>query len=148
MSVPPSSPLRPHPAALPLSGPEDALGVLFAAASRPRQAEHLALLLDHAHRGLGCLVIVGGGSIRPVAELLVHLACQEGGLAALVLATVRPPGTPSVPGAAELVTFHDLREQFDELGIDLVDWFLLADRRAASLAELTDSQPRWRPPRR
>jgi hypothetical protein len=86
---------------------------------------------------------VGPGPIDAVADLLEHLVCQEASLSALVVATVRPGGDLRA-GPLELVTFHDLRERFDELGVDIVDWFLVAGKRASSMAELTDSQARWR----
>ncbi len=142
------APLRPHPAAEPLAGPEDALSVILAAASRPARAETICLVLDHAHRGLGCIVVVGDGPIGPVAEMLDHLTATEPSVAALVLASVRT-GTDaeSGPGRGDLLAFHDLRAQFDAIGVDLVDWFVVVGPRASSLAELTDSQPRWRPRR-
>lgn len=139
-------PLRPHPAAEPLAGPEDALSVLFSAASHPPRPEVLCLLLDHAHRGLGCIVVVGAGPVTPVAEMLEHLVCGEPSIAAFVLGSVRT-GEHAGAGRGDLLAFHDLRERFDVLGVDLVDWFVLHERHAASLAELTDSQVRWRPRR-
>lgn len=136
-------PLRPHPAAEPLTGPADALSVVFAAASDPPRAEAICLLLDHAHRGLGCIVVVGAGPLEPVVEMLEHLACTEPTIEGVVLASVRT-GDADRAGRGDLLAFHDLRERFDVLGIDLVDWFVVHERHAASLAELTDSQVRWR----
>lgn len=142
------APLRPHPAAEPLAGPEDALSVILTAASRPARAESIVLVLDHAHRGLGCIVVVGEGPIGPVAEMLDHLAATEPHVAALVLASVRTgPPDEAGPGRGDLLAFHDLRARFDALGVDLVDWFVIVGRGASSLAELTDCQPRWRPRR-
>lgn len=136
-------PLRPRPAACPLRGPEDALAVVLTAASEPQRPETVCLVLDHAHRGLGCIVLVGEGPVQVAAEMLEHLASQEPTVAALVMASVRPGRFPA-PTRGDLLTFHDLRERFDEVAVDLLDWFVIAGRRAASLAELTDSQPRWR----
>ena len=137
-------PLRPHPAALPLAGPEDALSVVLSAASQPARDEAVCLLLDHAHRGLGCLVIVGRGPASELGEVLMELAAQEPAVAGVVLASIRPRAGHG-PGRPDVLAFHDLRERLDELAVDLVDWFVITGRKAASLAELTDSQVRWRP---
>ena len=137
-------PLRPHPASLPLRCPEDALSVILTAASQPERDENIVLLLDQAHRGLGCLVVVGRGPLTELTETLEELAMQEPTVTAFVLATVRP-ARGRQPGRPDVLAFHDMRERFDELGVDVLDWFLVSDRHAASLAELTDSQVRWRP---
>lgn len=142
------APLRPHPAAMPLHGPEDALSVILTAASRPARPESIVLVLDHAHRGLGCIVVVGDGPIGPVAEMLDHFTASEPQVAALVLASVRTgPESEAGAGRGDLLAFHDLRARFDAVGVDIVDWFVVVGQHAASLAELTDSTPRWRPRR-
>ena len=136
-------PLRPHPAALPLAGPEDALSVVFAAMSAPEQHETILLLLDHAHRGLGCVVVTGQGPHSAVIDLVEELALQESSLCAFVLASVRAGGG-YLPTADDELAFHDVRARLDVIGVDLVDWFVIGQRHAASLVEITDSQTRWR----
>lgn len=136
-------PLRPHSAAVPLTGPEDALSVVFAAVSEPERHETVLLLLDHAHRGLGCIVVTGRGPLSALTDVVEELALQEPALCGFVLATVRP-GAGYLPDARDERAFHDVRTRLDVLGVDLVDWFMIGQRHAASLAELTDSQLRWR----
>jgi hypothetical protein len=121
------------------------LSVVFAALSEPARHETVVLALDHAHRGLGCIVVTGRGPTSVLADLLVELALQEASVCAFVVASVRP-GSGYLPCGHDEAAFHDVRAQLDALGVDLVDWFVISGRHATSLAETTDSQTRWRSP--
>lgn len=136
-------PLRPHPAAVPLTGPEAALSVVLTAASDLGGPGTVVLLLDAHHRGIGCVVIVGAGRLRPVAEMVLHLVGLEPGIQALVLASHRGPRGDHVPTPHERQLFPALRAVFADAGVDLVDWFVTAGERASSVCELTDGDPHW-----
>jgi DNA repair protein RadC len=133
------------PADIPLRGPEDALRVVLAVASDPPGPETVVLVLDQAHRGITCLACEGATSAGQVAELgalLVVLSEQEPRVGAVVMATARP-GEPVGPSPEDEATYFDLRQSLAEVDVDLLDWFLLADGLAVSVAETVDACWRW-----
>ncbi len=133
-----------RPANLPLRGPEDALGVLLATGS-PELPAIVCLLLDEERLGLACLDFAGAAhadAVLDVAEVLLAAAEQQPGLAAVVIASFRP-GESHLPEPGEECCFFELRDLFDDAGIDLVDWFLVADDYATSMAELTEARSGW-----
>jgi DNA repair protein RadC len=142
----PLTPTDIPPPGTPLAGPEEALRIILAAASDPPRAETIAVLLDSAHRGLSPCVLCDGASsadqVIDLAGLVAALAEQEPALAALVLATARPGrGIELLPD--DEAAFFRLRHDLAEVGVELLDWFLLDDGLAASVAELTDGCWRW-----
>jgi hypothetical protein len=135
-----------HPAWVPLPGPEEALATILAATSHPPAAETVCLLLDAAHCGLGCVNVDGTAdddAVYRVADFLVDVALERTQLAAVVLATTRP-GRSHLPEPGDHLRFLDLRAIFDDVGVQLLDWFVIAGGYASSLAELTDARPLWR----
>lgn len=127
--------------------PEDAVAVVLMALNGQDQEETVVLLLDRRHRGRVCLVIDGLGDIVESVESLVVQAAgprtdDQHGAGAVVLATSRP-SRGHLPTAADEMRWFELRERFGELGIDLLDWFILSDGRAGSMAELTDCRSLW-----
>lgn len=137
-------PLRPHPAAVPLTGPEAALSVVLTAAADLGGPGTVLLLLDRHHRGIGCVVIVGAGRLRPVVEMVLHLVGLEPDIRALVVASHRGPHGNHAPTSHERQLFPTLRAVFADAGVDLVDWFVTAGRHASSVCELTDGDWHWR----
>lgn len=137
---------RAHPAWVPLPGPEEALATILVAATQPPAEETICLLLDRAHCGLGCLTVEGttdDDAVYRVADFLVDVAVDRARLGAVVIATARP-GRSHWPEAADHLRFLDLRAIFDDVGVELLDWFVIAGGYASSLAELTDARPLWR----
>lgn len=134
-----------HPAWLPLTAPEQALGTMLVAVSDPPAPETVCLLLDRARCGLGCVVVSGGpdDAVYRVADFLIDAALDNARLAAVVLGTVRP-GRPHLPEPSDHLRFFDLRAMFDDVGVELIDWFVIAGGFASSLAELTDARSLWR----
>jgi hypothetical protein len=131
---------------MPLTSPDEALRIILAAASGPPRAETIAVLLDSAHRGLSpCVVCDGASSARHVIDLgglVRELAAQEPALAAVVLATARPGrGIELAPDDES--AFYGLRHDLADVGVDLLDRFVLDDGLAASVCELTDGCWRW-----
>ena len=130
----------------PLTGPEEALRILLAATSEPPRHETVAVLLDGAHRGLSpCLVCDGASSADQVLDLgglLRTLGEREPTFGAVVLATCRPGrGVELLPD--DEAAFYRLRHDLAELGVELLDWFLLDAALAASVSERTDGCWRW-----
>jgi len=131
---------------VPLAGPEDALRVILAATSEPPRRETVAVLLDSAHRGLSpCLVCDGASRADQVIDLgglLAALVERDAAFGAVVLATSRP-GEGIALAAEDEAAFYRLRHDLAEVGVDLLDWFLLDAGLAASVSELTDGCWRW-----
>jgi DNA repair protein RadC len=125
------------------------LGILLVG-PHPVTAGVTCLLLDERHRGLTCLDVSGRGdaeAVSAVAELLVGAAEQEPDFAAVVIASSAPARTHH-PQPEEVRTFAELLDVFDDAGIELIDWFVIAGGFATSLAEHTGVPWRWlEPPR-
>lgn len=142
----------PRPARHPLRRPADALAVLAAAIDHPDDGptppQTLALVLDPAHRGLVCAVVEGesdGVAADQLAHLVVGAAQAGAPVGALVLASLRPGhGCPVTPD--DHLRFLDARAGCEAVGLELLDWFVLDDSTAWSLAELTDAVPLWQQP--
>ncbi len=127
----------------PLRGAADALHVLGLVAADPPRPETIALLMDASRQGGTCLVVdgtVADEAVVDVAEaVLSSLALHP--IDAVVLATVRP--TRHGVEDADHWRWFELRDQFDDAGVDLLDWFILGASGPASLAQLTDSRSLW-----
>ena len=140
--LPPCVPDQPLSATRqPVHAPHDALAV-FLQASLGEQAETIVLVLDHRHRGSVCLVVSSALSPDALVTLLVALGRADRQVGALVVASTARVSTS--PSAQDELTWFEARERLDDLGVDLLDWFLIVGGQAGSMAELTDSQCRWR----
>ena len=136
---------EPRPACLPVRRPDDALAVILTAAASPARPETICVLLDHAHRGLGVVVVEGAmadDGIFEIAEVVLRAASGRGTIGAVVLATARP-GRSHLPTDDDHDRWFELRARFEAAGVELLDWFVIARGFAASLAELTDSKWLW-----
>lgn len=131
---------------VPLTGPDEALRIVLAAASDPPRAETIAVLLDGAHRGLSPCVVCDGASsasqVIELGELIAVVGAQEPALGAVVLASARP-GRGIEVAADDEAAFYGLRHDMADGGVDLLDWFLLDGGLAASVCELTDGCWHW-----
>jgi hypothetical protein len=136
-----------RPSRLPLRGPEDAIGVVLAAAPE-MDAATVVLLLDADDRGLGAVVVAGTGTQQAdddVVDWLIHLAETESTLAGVVIASVNHGrGYRVDPG--EVCWFLECRAQCRAAGILLVDWFLVDDGHVGSRVEQLGLEPLWRDP--
>lgn len=125
--------------------PQSALDVVLLLATAPPRNETVCLLLDADHRGLGSLVVNDAPrDLAAFTTALSGLLSRLSSIQALVLATMCP-GTGWQPSPSEHISFLDCRERLELLNVELVDWFLLDDGHATSLAESTDAQSLWRP---
>jgi len=138
--VPFCTSVRPPSAGQPLRGPQEALAVFLAASGRA--PETIVLVLDQRHCGSVCLVVEGVVPVDALVTLLTALARADPRVGAVVVASTGC-STAQLSAEHELAWF-EAREALDGLGVDLLDWFLLTGRQAGSVAELTDSQWRWR----
>ncbi len=133
---------RAHP---PVTSVADALEVIASVAANPLRHETVALLMDASRSGGTCLVVDGTNgpeAISEVAEFVLTNALQQpGGVESVVLASVRPGRL--APGDGDHWRWFDLRDRFDEAGIDLLDWLVVGDLLAVSMAQLTDSRSLW-----
>ena len=128
----------------PLCCPTAALDVVLMLASHPPRPEVVCLLLDANHRGQSSFVVTDAP--RDLTELTTSITrgcAQVPWVRAVVLACCSPGGG-YLPSALEQIAFLDSREQFDLIGVELLDWFVLDAGRASSLAEATDARPLWR----
>lgn len=141
------APTRPaHPAHRPLRGPDDALSVLLAGGGPPPPCIAL-LLLDGHHRGLACLEVgrrADTDAVLDAVDTVLAAAEAEPGLAAVVLATFRA-GEAYQPAPGEEECFAVLRDLCGEVGLELIDWFVVANGFSTSLAELTGAASWWEP---
>jgi hypothetical protein len=128
----------------PVCCPTAALDVVLMLASHPPRAELVCLLLDGNHCVQSSFVVTDAP--RDVTGLTVSIArvCAELPWVQAVVLACCSPGGGYVPSALEHIAFLDSREQFDLIGVELVDWFVLDAGRASSLAEATDARGLWR----
>ena len=145
---------RPRPVA-PVRTPEQVLEVLGLATDSGRERIVALACLDQDRRPLTMFIVEGspaGPTELSVAAdvLLAAILDATGGqdelspLGAVVLATSRP-GQPVEPTAADLAAWDQLDERFRRQGISLVDWFILVDGVAVSVATRAGQPSRWTP---
>jgi len=133
-----SAPRRPRR----LDGPADALELLLLAADEPQRPQTICLLARPEHPG-GVAVVFDGVESDDDIDLLCELmvaACRSGDR--IALGSVRPDDD-HLPTALDELRWVTMRRRFESVGIELLDWFLLAGGDATSLAEWTDSDDRW-----
>ena len=127
----------------PLFTPRDALEVVMLAASQPAVFETLALVLDHTHHGNTIVVVDNASTATEVTEVCEIISTAIGLGSAFVLATMRP-GSPLSVAPIDHDAWFQMREISEDFGVELLDWFVVADGFAQSMSELTDSRCLWR----
>ncbi len=132
----------------PIDSPTAALAVIKLAMHLPLTTETIALVLDADRRGRTVVVIDGTDepdSVLEVVERLGDAIATSGRDGALVLASVRPGGRPLDDDGDRWLEASDLA---DELGVELVEWFVVADDTGPTTAwcprDLLGEPPRWR----
>ena len=125
--------------------PEDAIDAVLASAADLGTPRVLGLLLDRDRAVVTAVAVDDppprGRDLDELLESLVDVAAATE-VAALVLATVRP-GRGHEPTPADLARWTWLVPYADDAGVELLDWFVLSDGFASSLAELTGVGDRW-----
>jgi hypothetical protein len=138
------SSLRPSKALFTLA---NGLTAILEALDRPVRPQTVVLTFGSMGEPLVCLTI--DRTPREVDELarqLVEALEHKPAVASLLIATAcvgESIAAPLEATADEHIAFLEAREMFDLEGVNLVDWFLVGDRSAVSLAAVTDAQPRW-----
>ncbi len=128
----------------PLCCPTAALDVVLMLASHPPRPEVVCLLLDANHRGQSAFVVTDAPRDLPELTASITRVCAELPWVRAVVLACCSPGGGYLPSALEQIAFLDSREQFDLIGVELIDWFLVDAGRASSLAEATDARELWR----
>ncbi len=146
-----------------LCDPDDALAVIRMVA-RPDVASTVCLLLDDRHGRIAAVVVTGEAgpqAAHALCELIEEtvLAAQPA-VGAVVLGSV--PAVDDASGRAPVqllaTSWTDganvdppcagcelelLEARFDDIGVELVEWFLVAGDRAAALRQLAGFTSRW-----
>ena len=138
----------PPAANIQLARPDDALRVAFAALAEPRRPETVVLLLDDEHRGsvvLICSDISEPSDVRQLASLLLEVRRSNPTLGAVVVATSRPD-RGIMPTAEDERLFAAMRNDFAEVSVELLDWFLVDAALVGSVAELSGACWLWHAP--
>ena len=131
----------PAPIPMPVRCNGDAL-LLLSMAAKP-EPEVLAFLLDR--QGLGGVVLAVGNARRPdrvlgVVDVVARAGEQVGGMASLVVASVRPKGAMLPGDAQRWLTASDMCRQH---GLVLVEWYVLGRHGPQLPRELVGEPSRW-----
>jgi hypothetical protein len=121
----------------------DALRVLTMAMHRPLVHETLAFLLDSSCRSRTITVVSGTERPDDIAQVVEVMARAGGAIddvCGLVVASVRP-SSALVEGDAERWTRLDVLS--DDLGVQLVEWFVVGPRGADLPREQAGMPARW-----
>ena len=145
-----------------LCDPDDALAVIRMVARR-EVASTVCLLLDDRHGRIAAVVITGEAG-PPAAHALCELIeamvlAAEPAVGAVVLGSVpavddshecsmaelreRWRAGAQVEPPCALCELELLEERFDEIGVELVEWFLVAGDHAAALRQAGGFTSRW-----
>lgn len=119
-----------------------ALAVFDAVASMPPSHETLMILLDHDRRGSTIVNIDGtvdNDSVLHVADFVTELAHHVAGIGGVIVASYRPGGCDELDDIDRWLTID---EQLSMVGIELVEWFVIAGSVSCPRALLGDPS-RW-----
>lgn len=122
----------------PIDSETDALAVL--ALGGPYGHDTIAILLDAERRGIGAIVVTD--TVDPDALFTVIDVCVTGPVLdvdAVILATSRPGGDVTCD---DLDRWSEATTQCNDAGVELVEWFVLANR-VGRPRELAGDPPRW-----
>ena len=132
----------------PIDSQVAAIALIKLAMHLPLTAETIALVLDADRRGRTVIVVDGTDepdSVLEVVERLGDAIATSGRDGALVLASVRPGGRPLDDDGDRWLEASELAE---ELGVELVEWFVVTDDLGRATAwcprDLLGEPPRWR----
>lgn len=129
----------------PVDDAEVAMAVVELAMTHPLVAETIVLVLDAERRGRTVVVVDGTDdpdAIVEVVERLAEASAVSGEPGTLVVASVRPDddGRPLPDDADRWLEASDVA---DEVGVELVEWFVVGPMRTWCPRDLIAEPPRW-----
>lgn len=114
----------------PIDDPGTALALVRATMASPMRHETMAVLLDDRRRGVAVFTVdrtTRPDAVLEVTEVVCHTATYgdlRGHLGALILVSVRPGEGERFD---DLDRWIEVSSRCDEVGIDLVEWFVVGD---------------------
>jgi hypothetical protein len=145
-TVPTTCPPHRHRAPAPIRTPEDALATLALATDAGRDPCVVVASLDRSRRPLALLIVDGGTASDVPAALDVVLGGVRrlgagSPVAALFLAC--SGASVSEPDEADCALFAGLEARVLGTGMTLLDWFMLSEGSATSVAHRAGRSPAW-----
>jgi hypothetical protein len=132
----------------PICSSFDALAVVSLAIHRPLEAETIAFFLDETSRS-NTITIVSGttepDSVLSVAECMALAGGRLPTLCGIVLASVRPGGTPNLPSTlpGDIDRWLEANEITEAHGIELIEWFVVGPAGVECPREMLGEPERW-----
>jgi len=126
-----------------------ALAVVAMAMHHPPVPETIALVLDSDRRGRTIVVVDGTttpDTVLDVVERVAESIAASGRPGCLVVASIRPGGGPEAFDDDRWLEASDIA---DDLGVDLLEWFVVGGDRPSVAAhawcprDLLGEPPRW-----
>ncbi len=114
----------------PITSASAALTVFSLAITRPLRPETLVLMMRKDHRGVGLVALETSEHLSLLIDDVISHCVSQVSAQAVAIASVRPQwparfdGAGALDGAAELT---GARESCYRAGIQLVDWFIVAN---------------------
>ena len=139
----------PHRGTDPVDTAADALAVIALAMHHPPTPETIAVVLDGDRRGRTIVVVDGTtapDAVLDVVERVAESIAATGQPGCLVMASIRPGGGPDDADGDRWLEASDLA---DDLGVDLLEWFVVGGDRPSVAAhascprDLLGEPPRW-----
>lgn len=125
-----------------ISDARTALAMFDAVASMPPSHETLLILLDHDRCGSTIVNIDGtvdNDSVLHIADFVTELAHHVAGIGGVIIASYRPGGCDELDDVDRWLTID---EQLSTVGVELVEWFVVARSVSCPRALLGDPS-RW-----
>lgn len=127
----------------PIRGDGDALAVLTICLSESMASETIAVVLDHACRGISIVRVSGtsdADAVVEIADFCARTAEERPEIGAFILASVRPG---LAVGPDDVDRWLDASARCAEIGTVLLEWYVFADGRIECPRDLLGEPPRW-----
>jgi hypothetical protein len=119
--------------------------VLSIASRAGRERCVMLACLDHERRPLTLAIVDDAPEELPCIDVLLLAgasAVAASAVAALVVGSSRP-GASVMPGPGDAETLAEMSARCQAGGIELVEWFILADGQASAVGEIVGRAGRW-----
>lgn len=114
----------------PITSASAALTVFSLAITRPLRPETLVLMMRKDHRGVGLVALETGEHLSLLIDDVISHCVSQVSAQAVAIASVRPQWPARLDGAGALDGADELagaRDSCHRAGIQLVDWFIVAN---------------------